>query len=566
MDMTFLRPLLRSALASLLLAGCASAGVEHGSAPDGPEASVVPTEGTSTPDVGMDAPPPPPFTTGDVVLQGVTPEAGSVEGGTLLTVSGVFPDPTYSVHVGGAACTSVTKRSASALTCVTGKRSPHDADVDVVVIDAVKKVFTKPAAFHYFCPWTYGPDAVRSCGAAPPARIVSPQSHASTVTAFQAGHGFSAVGAGDQNLNDTSDFTAGTQSALMRTSGNGSFARLVRRGAAPVDFTGKSPKVWIKVDNVAKAKIELRLGTSANDYFSFRMVARQKQEFATEGDWVSFTMPFGTQPTVGSPDRSAITDVEMVVQDDATAPVTLHVNGLALVAEPLAKYPHGVVSFTFDDGYATQARVAAPIMHAAGFPGTAYLITELVGVNGPNTYMTAAEAKALQDDMGWEIGVHSFLKNVHTVGFPAVAAADLETDIVAARGWLMSNGLDGYDHCAYPHGHFTGATEVLTLARKYFTSCRTIISTAQENVIPSDAAKLRIFLVSYTMPLSTVIARVNEALANHEWLILAFHNFSAGTPLPGRTNDWPAPDFAALVDYMKSKPIAVKTVGQVLAE
>ena len=585
--MTVPRPLLRLSLAVLCLAGCGSeagASDEGMGLPDDPGGEILAPEPRlsdapvfrsssaapigSVPRQGADLAVLPTDMLGSVsapsaptTLDSVALASGVADGGTALTLHGVFPSGTYSVTVGGVPCTGVKKVSPWTLACVTGNRGPHEEDADVVVTAAAATSVSLRGAFHYFCPWTWGPHAVRSCGAAP-AAPVAPEVISATISTFQPGHGFVGSGAGIENLNDTSDFVGGTQSAFVRTDGSGGVKHLAKRLSSPIDFTGKLPKVWLKVDNVAKATfVELHLGSSATDYFRFRIVIPQGQNWVTEGEWLSLSLPFGAL-TVGHPNRAAVTNVELIALDDATGPVTVHLNGIAVVDEPLAKYPKGVVSFTFDDGYESQSSLAAPILRDAGFAGTAYLIAELVGMNGR---LTTLEARSLQDNLGWEMAAHSYLASVHSVGFNNVPLADLEKDIVSVRSWLMTNGLNGYDDCAYPHGYFTGATPVLPLVRKYFSSCRTIFSTSVESASPSDAAKLRIFLITSTMPVATVNARIDEAVANHEWLILLNHNLVANTTTKS-TNDWWVSEFASVVAHVKDSHIAVKTVSQVLRD
>jgi hypothetical protein len=460
---------------------------------------------------------------------------GSVEGGTLLTLNGSFPAANYTVLVGGVACTPVLKVDSATLRCTTGNRTVLEGDVDVVVTDESKQQVSLVKGFHYFCPWTWGPDAVRSCGAVPPRP--APQEH---VTAMVT-----------------------TASSVTTTNGDGVVAHSTEHLSAAVDFRDRMPKVWVKVDAVARAKtVELHLGSSPSDYFNFRIVAKQTQQWATEGDWVSLSMPVAHP--VGHPDRAAITDIDLVVQDDGTGPVTAQTNGIGIVDEPVAKYPHGVVSLTFDDGGQTQASIAAPIMKAAGFPGTAYVIVGHVAYS--KAYMTVETIRTLQDDMGWEIAAHAASNSIHASGFPAVSTPDLEKDMVTVRAWLIANGFHGYDDCAYPHGFFTGGSDVLGLARKYFTSCRTVFSTTPESVVPSDAEKLRVYLVAPTRPASSVIRAIDEAYANREWLILVFHNFTpVGKPLPTTGSYWPESDFAAVIAHLQSTGMPVKTVGDVLA-
>ena len=513
-------------------------------------------------DAPLDAPAAPPTVTG------ITPAVGSVAGGTLVMIEGSGFELGTTVAIGGVPCAPVGVMSAMLIACTTGYSGFAEGAKDVVVTNPDAMTATLPAAFTYECPWTTSLGR-RSCGAVPPKTLFPPQVVAAWITEFQTGHGFVASGPPSvaDNLDDTSDAVLGTQSAVIETDGAGTPRTLTRVGLPPIDFTGRMPKLWVKVDHVTStAKLQLVLGdTNLTNQFRFSFHSTQGQRWTTEGDWVALTMSWAPENVsiVGTPNRAAITDVQLRVIDDATGtPVRLHVNGIALVAEPVATYPGGVLSITFDDNYATMVNAGLPPLAAHGFPATAYVISDMVG--DPDR-ATLADLHALQDTHGWEIAVHAYLDAHHAARFPNLSAQVLEDDIVDARAWLIANGFRGYDHCSYPGGDFTGGigTDVLALARRYFSTCRTIYQGERETYPPADAAKLRVFYVTNAVTLATAMAAVDHAAANREWIIIVFHSLVAA---PVSSTEWSATDFAMLVDHIATTGIPVKTVGQVLAD
>jgi hypothetical protein len=266
----------------------------------------------------------------------------------------------------------------------------------------------------------------------------------------------------------------------------------------------------------------------------------------------------------GTPNRAAITDIQLRVVDDATGQrVRLAVSGIAVVAEPIAKYPTGVLSITFDDNFATMVSQGRPVLATYGLPATAYVIVDLVGDPGR---ATLADLHALQNTDGWEIAVHSFTDANHAARFTNLAPSVLEDDLVDARAWLIANGFSGYDQCAYPGGNFTGGigTDVLGLARTYFSTCRTIYQGERETYPPANPRKLRVFYITNAVPLASAIAAVDKAVAHREWIIVVFHQLVTTTP--STSTEWSAGDFATLVAHIAATGIPVKTVGQVLAE
>jgi peptidoglycan/xylan/chitin deacetylase (PgdA/CDA1 family) len=498
-------------------------------------------------------------------LAAITPALGSVEGGTHVTIAGTGFVDGATVTIGGIACTSVWVTSPTELACTTGSSHFVEGAKDVVVTNSDGGTAILAAAFTYECPWTTSAGR-RSCGAVPPRPPFAAQPIAAYVTQFQASHGFIASGAarpGD-NLNDTADHVLGTQSAVIETDGAGTARTLTRLGLPPIDFTNHAAKLWVKLDNVAHAaNLSLALGSgNLANRFSFAFHSTQGQKWTTEGDWVAFTMTWSPDSvsTVGTPNRAAITDIQLRVVDDASGtPVRLHVNGLALVAEPLATYPNGVVSITFDDNFATMVSAGLPVLAQQNMPATAYVITDLVDDPGR---ATLADLTALQNTHGWEIAAHAAADVHHAARYPNLTAQVVEDDMVDTRAWLIANGFAGYDHCAYPGGDFTGGlgTDVLALARRYFATCRTIYQRQRETYLPADSAKLRVLYVQNTTTLARAMAAVDSARANREWIILVFHSLVA---TPSVSTEWSATDFATLVDHIATSGMPVKTVGQV---
>jgi peptidoglycan/xylan/chitin deacetylase (PgdA/CDA1 family) len=508
-------------------------------------------------DTAVDAPP--------LGLLGIVPAIGSVEGGTLVTIEGMGFVDGSSVEIGGLPCTTVSI-AASSLTCTTASSDFVEGAKDVIATAPDGATAMLPAAFTYQCPWTTTAGR-RSCGAVPPKPAFAAQAVASWVTQFQAGHGFMANGPpslGD-DLDDTTQMVLGTQSAVLETNGAGALRTLTRSGLAPIDFTAQMPKLWVKLDNVTHATtLQVVLGSGGlTNQFRFSFQSTQGQRWTTEGDWVAFTLSWSPEnvTTIGTPNRAAITDVQIRVVDDATGtPVRLHINGIALVPEPTTKYPDGVVSITFDDNFASMVSEGLPVLAAQGFPATAYVIVDQVDDPGR---ASLADLTALQDTNGWEISAHSYTDPHHAARFPNLTADVLEDDMVDSRAWLIANRFRGYDHCAYPGGDFTGGigTNVLALARLYFSTCRTIYQGERETYLPADSAKLRVLYVTNGVTLARALTAVDNARAHREWIILVFHSLVVS---PAVSTQWSNADFATLVEHIASTGMPVKTVGQVL--
>ena len=492
----------------------------------------------------------------------MTPALGSVAGGTRIELAGGGLSTSTTVAIGGIACTGVTV-DAGTLSCVTGSSDFVEGAMDVVAQKGGEQAML-PGAFTYRCLFTTSAGR-ESCGAAPP-RAAPEQTVAAWITQFQADHGFTpaAQNTGATNMADTSDFVLGTQSVSLSTDGAGGAQNLIRVGAPATDFTDRDLKIWVKVENVVHLReLYVLLGDSGlQNYYRFKISASQGQLWMTEGDWVSFAIPFSAENYVltGTPNRAAITDIEIRAADDALgSPVRVHVNGLALIDEPVQQYPQGVVSFTFDDNYSTMVDPGFSTLAAHGFPGTAYVIVDMVGKPG---HASLDDLHAMQT-AGWDISVHANTDLHHSASYVGLPLDVVEDDMVDARAWLIANHFKGYDHCGYPSGEFDDlGVNALPLARKYFTSCRTIFHGQQETSPPSDAAKLRVLYVTVGVTLATVEAEIDHARESREWLILVFHRL---VPAPALMTEWSSADFAALADYVTASGVTVKPVSSVLA-
>ena len=496
-------------------------------------------------------------------LDTISPAVGSVGGGTRVDLAGAGMSADVSVTIGGVACTSVMSDSQSHASCVTGDAAFLEGPADVVVTRGGESQ-TLPGAYTYKCLWQTSTGRT-SCGAVPPIAAAAQQVD-SFITQFQGDHGFTAAvaGAAASSMADTSDFTLGTQSVFVDTNGIGGTSTIARTSMPAIDFTGHMLKVWVRVDNIAHAAaLDILVGDSNfSNAYDFNVKSTQGQQYMTDGDWVSFSLSWDGNDTStrGAPNKAAITDIMLRVTDDATGiPVRLHANGLALVSIPPQKYPNGVVSFTFDDDWDTMISQGKVLLDAHGFPGTAFVIVDRIGTGGR---ATLADLHSLDAD-GWDIAAHAYTDADHSAMFTTLSPTAVEDDMVNSREWLIDQHFIGYDHCAYPSGEFDeiGQTDVLPIAAKYFTTCRTIFSRQYEAYPPSDPRKLRVFYASMSATLAGAEAAIDDARLYGDWVIIVNHKL---VDVPAVSTDWPIANFTALVAYVAQSGVAVDTVTGVM--
>lgn len=499
---------------------------------------------------------------GEITITSISPSNGVVTGGTQVTIKGTGLNNTSSITIGGKPCSSLTNISKDSISCLTGVKTPFGGEKDVIITNKNNDIVKLQNGFRYTCPWLH--NGAENCGAAPNSAS-SEQTKAFDVTALQLGHGFVANNGsgGAHDYNDTNDFIIGTQSAFITSNGGGVAKTLKRTGIGPYNFNGKLLRVTVKVENTLNAAaLQIYVGDSnLSNHYKFSFLSTQGQLWVSEGDWVTFTMPWTGDhvTTAGSPDRFNITDFQLRIVDDGIASVTAHLNEISAVDEQ-SLYPSGVASFTFDDGFISQWSTAKPLMDSKSYTATAYVIKERIDSSAD--YLSLEQLKNLHEG-GWEIAAHAFAQSTHLNSYTGLASEnDLRNDIVSMREWLIANEFSGYDHCAFPKGEFTGAAfDVLNVVDDYFISCRTINQRHRETIPPSNPHKLRVFYITNATTLTDVQTAIDNAVDNKEWIILSFHKI---VTTPVLSTEWSTADFSALLDYMESKNISVKNIGAIL--
>lgn len=427
-------------------------------------------------------------------------------------------------------------------------------------------------------------------------KIVPKRVATTAITGFQAGHGFFQSGFGSGNMNDTSSFLNGTQCASLTTDGAGGGNFLKHNTITPViDMTNKMIRVWIRLPNQADiahlSSVALYVGSDnivANYYgFSDSLYSGFNADYfgndygAPLSDWQAITMSFGETVVTGAPVISSIQAIWLKVIDDNTGhPITVQFGGIELVPTPTK----GTVSFTFDDSRATHYTQARTKLSQYRFPGTEYVICDVVdsaltlpGVTGPG-YMTTQQLRELQDYHDWAICSHAYNVAHHNLpnGFNDLTAPALEADLSQTKMWLSQRGFNGRHHLALPKGKHNQT--VYDFSREYFGSTRTTYSTSptgakpgnwlkHETYPPSDVNKLVVYYAYGTSALADMEAAVDSAVTNKEWLIFVFHDL-VNTPDTVNYNDtqFGIANFGSLVDYVagKGSAVDVRTVPDVI--
>jgi peptidoglycan/xylan/chitin deacetylase (PgdA/CDA1 family) len=415
---------------------------------------------------------------------------------------------------------------------------------------------------------TQGPSIIT-----PSARVVATNvSRLTPNITLQAGHRWTGTNNAAGDLDFTGDFHLGTQCIKLTTqSGAGPQAPTVVTSPrmAPVDLRTKMMRVWLKLDaasvkNLSVVRFYVGGGETAFSYFANGLIVNPAVDGHTAvvqpGEWVGLTLsPASLADRSGGIDWSAIQDFRLRIEGNGQPgqSATVYLGGIDFINNDPA-YPHGVVTFTFDDGYASAFTQAKIQMDRYGFPGTVYVIHDVIG---STPYLSEAQLGGMHAG-GWDIAPHADRVAHHNLGFdtldPTVAAADLRDEVA----WLKSLGYGPSKHWAYPRGLFD--EHLIDLMKPTFSAARTTHFRSMETLPVGDPYRLRSIQPKAVVPNTepgTLEWYVDQAYDFGGWLIVMFHDL---VPAPGLPTEYAIDAFNTFVEYVAAKGIPVKTMTSVL--
>lgn len=231
------------------------------------------------------------------------------------------------------------------------------------------------------------------------------------------------------------------------------------------------------------------------------------------------------------------------------------------------------ISFTFDDGLQSTYTTAEPILAQYGLTGTDYVITgpTCIGqttvpnncaANGDVAYMTWAQAQALQNSDGWEIGSHTvdhdcLADSAETdpgdcANPTPLTNAQLQTELQGSQQTLASEGINATDF-APPYGDYNN--NVLAQIAKYYASMRQFKNSADNaNVWPySDYYLQDVTAEQGVTTVSNIESDINNAISKNQWLVLTFHSIVANPS--SNINNWQygSSELQQIAAYVQSK-------------
>lgn len=194
------------------------------------------------------------------------------------------------------------------------------------------------------------------------------------------------------------------------------------------------------------------------------------------------------------------------------ATATQAVKPASVFPAPDIRPEHGMVTFWFDDAWASQYLIAEPILSAKGFKGTLAVPTSMIGYDG---YANWPQIRTLQRK-GWEITNHTVH---HDCTMDTWNEEKVAEELQEASTKLWSQGLLA-DNVVSPCDVRSDALKAV--ARKQFLTFRGA-EQGFNDLKNFDPYNLRVFTITDETSLSEVKKSIHYTRDHNVWLILVFH-------------------------------------------
>lgn len=318
----------------------------------------------------------------------------------------------------------------------------------------------------------------------------------------------------------------------------------------PLDWTNKRFRIWVRSDNWNEVDLATILISTSGFFDSFFFCHVNLGISSPQNDeWMELYLDAHNFAEFGTPDWTTVNKVLFRVLDKGNEPVTVWYDSFGVFDRGDAGY----ISITFDDGWDNVYDNAKPVLDEFGIRTTQFIIPEVLG---EGDRMTEDEIDEFHRD-GHEISGHGATSLVDLEIANGIEYVDEYLRYV--KNWLERRGYRGQDLWAYPNGNHT--KEIQDTVLKYFSVARALAMCGQ----PSSAVNPRHVsarTVSGTSDTAAgLIAEIDQAIANQDWLILVFHRI---VPSVTFDTEFATGDFRDVIEHIYNSGYNCFPMGEVL--
>ncbi len=242
--------------------------------------------------------------------------------------------------------------------------------------------------------------------------------------------------------------------------------------------------------------------------------------------------------------------VNMIVLHGIKAVGTLTTDNFSLQAISGGAFSHGMVTFAFHDGLASQYQNARPIMNSHNIDSSYYIITNRLNATG---FFTTAEMQTLNSE-GNEISPHTRTHPYLTT----LSISQAQTEIAGSKSDLAALGATPNSTFAYPYGDWNDAVRQVVIDAGLSGAQ---VSTAGYNTRNSDKYTLLAQPLKVSTSVSQATGWVDYAMAHNLWLILEIHDVD----FSNSTYSIVPQTLTSIADYVTAHNIPVVTMAEGIA-
>lgn len=360
------------------------------------------------------------------------------------------------------------------------------------------------------------------------------------VSLFGTSHGWVKIGETGTVSEDSVNFIYSDKGLNVAVTDGASVS--IEKNISTTDFTSKLIIVNIFVTdaaNVERLWFYLALAdTLTKSWISYYPTGRLKE------GWNRITIPVGSLQTSNGATQTTLQNIGclyFLVKAKTGTACSVTYDSFDIVANQLTR---GKVILAFDDGAESVYTLAKPIMDAAGYPGVAYVVKDLVGVAD---CMTLAQIQDLYNK-GWDIGTHG------QIVLTTLTQTQLRAEFLKNYTYLVENGMG---RTAIHYASHQGQYNELAIKemKKIFATHRTTnfeflgMPTMDRYRLPNCGGN--------NCTAAAMKGYIDTIVSYKACVIINFHKFVSVY----NGVDTYVPDFQELLDYIATQPVDVVTLS-----